>query len=123
MQEKSAIPNGHTQYCIIPNFNNMGDVAKGARLFKSKCNQCHTSGVGEGHKLGPALQLGRTSGTSEGFNYTPANRASGVEWGEDTLSDYLNQPKRYIPGTKMNFAGMRRPADRQDLIAYIKSFD
>ena len=64
--------------------------------------------------------FGRVSGTTEGFAYSAANKNKGVKWGEETLYDYLLNPKKYIPGTKMVFAGLKKPQDRADLIAYLK---
>ena len=64
--------------------------------------------------------FGRVSGTTEGFAYSAANKNKGVKWGEDTLYDYLLNPKKYIPGTKMVFAGLKKPQDRADLIAHLK---
>ena len=86
------------------------------------------------HRLTAAFQLrdptpqgpnlgglfGRVSGTTEGFAYSAANKNKGVNWGEETLYDYLLNPKKYIPGTKMVFAGLKKPQDRADLIAYLK---
>jgi cytochrome c len=75
-----------------------------------------------GTKQGPNLHglFGRVSGSVEGFAYTAANKNSGVTWGEDTLFDYLLNPKKYIPGTKMVFAGIKKENERSDLIAFLK---
>ena len=120
-----------------------GNVAKGAKLFKQKCAQCHTDNKvrvlrvvvqgssllmrlqGGPNKQGPNLWgiVGRVSGTVEGFSYTAANKNKSVLWGEDTLFEYLLNPKKYIPGTKMNFAGLRKEQDRCDLIAYLKTLN
>jgi len=53
-------------------------------------------------------------------SYTAANKNSGVTWGDDTLFAYLENPKKYIPGTKMVFAGLKKESERLDLIAYLK---
>jgi len=65
--------------------------------------------------------FGRTSGTAAGYAYSDANKNKGVLWGEETLFDYLLNPKKYIPGTKMVFPGLKKPQDRADLIAHLKS--
>ena len=72
--------------------------------------------------MGPALHglFGRQSGQVSGFSYTDANKNKGVVWEEDTLFDYLENPKKYIPGTKMAFAGFKKPQERADVIAYLK---
>tara|TARA_B100001540_G_scaffold317756_1_gene352659 strand:+ start:445 stop:654 length:210 start_codon:yes stop_codon:yes gene_type:complete len=64
--------------------------------------------------------FGRVSGTTEGFSYSAANKNKGVTWSEETLYDYLLNPKKYIPGTKMVFAGLKKPEDRANLIAFLK---
>ncbi|TVY86182.1 Cytochrome c [Lachnellula willkommii] len=97
------------------------DAKKGANLFKTRCAQCHTLGEGEGNKIGPNLHglFGRHTGQVEGFSYTDANKAKGIEWNNDTLFEYLENPKKYIPGTKMAFGGLKKEKDRNDLITFL----
>lgn len=99
-----------------------GDEKKGASLFKTRCAQCHTLGADEGNKIGPKLHglFGRKTGQVDGFSYTEANKSKGVTWKEDTLFSYLENPKKYIPGTKMAFGGLKKEKDRNDLITYLK---
>jgi len=99
----------------------IGDAERG-RLRFQQCAACHSVEAGV-NKSGPSLHgvIGRVAGSVSGFNYSQANRASGVTWTEQELFDYLENPRLRIPGTTMAFAGIRNPQQRADVIAYIKT--
>jgi len=99
------------------------DVAAGEQSFK-KCLPCHSVGEGAKNKVGPELNGldGRKSGNAEGFNYTEANKNSGITWNESTFKDYIKDPRAKIPGTKMVFAGIKNEEEVNNLWAYLKQF-
>ncbi len=96
-----------------------GDAAAGETVFK-QCMACHVVTPGQ-NRVGPSLHgiVGRTAGQVAGFNYSTANKTSGKVWDKETLFAYLEAPQKYIPGTKMAFAGLKKPQDRADVIAYL----
>ena len=100
-----------------------GDVAAGEKVFK-KCKACHVVKK-EQNRTGPHLVnlFGRAAGSLEGYKkYSKAMKSSGIVWDEETLDAYLKAPKKYIKGTRMVFAGLRKEEDRANVIAYLKSY-
>jgi len=100
------------------------DAAAGEQVFKRFCTACHDIGPDAKIKLGPPLNGidGRKSGTYEGFNYSEANKNSGITWNAESFPDYIRAPMQRIPGTKMAFVGIKNDKDIGDLWAYLKEF-
>jgi cytochrome c len=100
------------------------DAAAGKTSF-NKCLACHAVGEGAKNKVGPVLNGldGRKSGTVEGYNYSDANKNSGITWNKDVFLEYIKDPKAKIPGTKMVFAGIKTEAEAKNLWAHLKQYD
>lgn len=99
------------------------DVENGKTIW-NKCRACHQVGENAKNLVGPVLNglFGRKAGTVEGYNYTEANKSSGIVWDDATFREYIKNPKAKIPNTKMVFAGLTDEQDIDDLIAYLKQF-
>lgn len=99
-----------------------GDPARGEQVFK-RCLACHVVEPG-GRKIGPSLYgvIGREAGTLEGFRYSPAMQNADFVWTEERIKDYLENPRKYVPGNRMAFVGLRNPQDREDVVAYLRQF-
>jgi cytochrome c len=101
-----------------------GDAAAGEKVF-AKCKACHEVEKGV-NKVGPTLKgvVGRKAASVEGYKYSEAMIAKGAEgvvWDEATLAAYLPDPKGFVPKTKMAFAGLKKPEDVANVIAYLKA--
>ncbi len=86
------------------------------------CRSCHVLEEGV-NRVGPSLHniVGRQSGSVAGYSYSDANKNSGVTWTTDVLFEYLENPKGFMPGTKMAFPGIKNAQDRANLVAYLDS--
>ncbi len=95
------------------------DAANGADVYK-KCRACHQVGETAANAVGPQLNgiIGRKAGTVEGFNYSEANKGSGVIWDKATFLNYIKDPRAAMPGNKMAFAGIKDEQDALDLFAH-----
>ena len=100
------------------------DAAAGGQVFKRLCSPCHDIGADAKVKLGPPLNGidGRKAGTFEGYNYSEANKSSGVTWDEESFSKYIRAPMQVMPGTRMAFVGIKNDKDIGDVWAYLKQF-
>lgn len=96
------------------------DFDRGAKVFK-KCATCHTVGKGEGAKVGPNLYgVVNRKRAATVFAYSEAMKAKGGAWDRETVNTFLIKPKDFVPGTKMGFAGLKKPQDRADVILYLE---
>jgi len=100
-----------------------GDAVAGKAVF-NQCKACHQVGPEAKKGVGPVLYgiVGRKAGEGAGYNYSDANKNSGLTWDEATLRVYLTDPKAKVPGTKMIFPGIKNETEAGDLWAYLKQF-
>ena len=100
------------------------DAAKGAKVFK-KCKSCHNAEPGGAHSTGPALYgvVGNDVAVKEGFSFSTALTGLEGNWTYEALDTFLKKPSKYAPGTKMNFVGLKKEADRAAVIEYLRVAD
>lgn len=105
----------------LPAPYNGGDLANGQKQFQL-CRSCHTITEGGANMTGPNLYglFGRTAGTVEKFRYSEPVKAAGFAWDAEKLNQWLADPRGFLPGNRMSFAGVKDAKDRTDLIAYLK---
>ena len=99
------------------------DVTAGETSFR-KCQLCHDVGETARNKLGPELNglNGRKAGTAENFNYSEGLKNSGITWSEETIKEFIREPRGKIPGTSMLFPGIKDEKELGDLVAYLDQF-
>ncbi|GGY52207.1 c-type cytochrome [Parvularcula lutaonensis] len=100
------------------------DPENGRRIFR-QCAVCHEVTPGARHRVGPNLWgvYGKPAGQYADFSYSSALKRSDVVWDDETLDAYLKAPQSVIPGGRMSYAGNSNPADRRDIIAYLKTLE
>lgn len=100
-----------------------GDAAAGQKVF-NKCRACHVADK-ETNRVGPHLVgiIGRKAGTVDGFKYSDGMKSAGengLVWTEETIAQYMKDPKDFVPGNRMAFVGLKKDEEIQDLIAFLK---
>lgn len=100
------------------------DAAAGEKDF-AVCRACHQIGPNAKNAVGPELNglIGRKAGTAPAYNYSAANKNSGITWDAETLTPYLENPQGVVKGTKMIFAGIKDPQKVKDVIAFLSQFN
>ena len=101
-----------------------GDAEAGATLFKRICGGCHQVGESARGSFGPQLNgiFGRPSGSTTDYQYSDAMKSAGIVWTRETLTAYLEAPKKVVPGTRMIFWGLSDPEKIDNLLAYLQTF-
>lgn len=105
----------------LPSPYNGGNLENGRRVF-ARCRACHTIGEGAPDMAGPNLHgvFGRKAGDRPRYNYSNTLRTAQFVWDAEKLDHWLENPKGFLPGNKMTFAGLPDPVDRRDVIAFLK---
>lgn len=108
---------------ISMGYANAADIKKGKKVF-NKCKACHTL-VANKHRIGPSLAgvFGRKAGTATKYKFSKGMKKAGgggLIWTEETMAAYLVKPRAYVKGTKMTFAGLKKPKDVENLMAFLK---
>lgn len=100
----------------------VGDPGMGRKVFR-KCAVCHSAAKDGDDKVGPGLWgiVDRKKAAAEDYSYSQAMQNAGGNWTETDLDRYLHSPKKFMPGNRMAFSGIRKAKDRADLISYLKS--
>ena len=115
-----AITGNSDQFQNLPSPYSEADYDRGRRTYRL-CQSCHTLAEGAPNLVGPNLYglFDRKTGEAANYTYSQALRDADLVWTPARLDDWLANPRSFLPGNKMSFAGVRKPEDRTDLIAYI----
>jgi cytochrome c len=118
-----ALLSGVLDFAVAQDVAPTGRPDAGALVFK-KCMACHQVGPNAQNGIAPVLNgvVGRPAGQYPNYNYSSANKNSGLVWDESTLARYLRAPAELVPGTKMVFIGLKKDREISDVIAYLKQF-
>lgn len=102
----------------------IGDAAAGEKVFL-QCRACHQVGPTAKNAVGPVLNgiIGRKAGTYVGYNYSEANKNSGIVWTQAKFEEYIQNPKGVVVGTKMSYPGLKKETDVGNILAYLLSFN
>ena len=100
-----------------------GDAALGKSVFAAQCAMCHTVTKGGPTIMGPNLYgiVGRKAGSLANYAYSKGMKTAGFSWTDDKLRAYLPAPANLVPGTKMAFAGVKNPAQLDNLVTYLET--
>lgn len=98
--------------------------AEAGKDLAKKCIACHSLDKGGNNKVGPLLWnvVGSEKAKVAGYKYSPALAAKGGNWDDESLFHFLNKPSRFVPGTKMSFAGLNKPQDIANIIMFLKTY-
>lgn len=104
----------------------LGDASAGEAVF-GECKACHQVGPDATNRIGPHLNgiFGRRAAELDGFHYSDSLKragTNGLEWHVDTLDAYIENPRAFASGTRMNYRGLKDPKQRADLLAYLRAF-
>ena len=117
-EEKPSVPDQPLSVLLAA-----ANVDKGKKVAK-KCVACHSFKNGGKNKVGPNLYniMGNDRGVVPGFSYSSAIKTMAGKWGFEDMNEFLKKPKKFMPGTKMSFSGLKKPGDRAAMILYLRSF-
>lgn len=119
-EDDVADPEIQARLAALPAPYNDANLDRGQKIFK-QCSTCHLTEKGKGNRVGPNLYgiFGRHTAMAEGFSYSDAMKEADFSWTPDHLEEWLTNPREFMPGNRMSFAGVRKPDDRRDVIAYL----